>query len=456
MVPSLLPAAALLAAIQDAAPAAAAPPPALVPADTAWMLVSTALVLLMTPGVAFFYGGLVRAKNALNTMMMCMAAFGVCGIVWALLGYSLAFGTGGAFLGDLHYAFLNNVGVDPKGTIPHALFMAYQASFAVVTATLIAGAIIDRMRFGPYLSFIALWTIFVYAPIAHWVWGGGWLSRLGVLDFAGGTVVHINAGVAAVVAALVVGKRKDFGRTAMLPHNVPFAMLGASLLYFGWFGFNAGSALAANGSAAGAFATTMLAPMATLCVWMALDAVRTQRATAVGAATAIVVGLVVITPAAGFVSPKSAIIMGALGALPSYYAILWRSRTRLDDSLDVLAGHGVGGITGALLTGVFAEAAWGGTNGLLFGNPKQLVLQATGVGATIVYSAVASFVLLKAISLVGKLAADAREQGLGMDITQHGEEAYTHGEGAVLVLADDVAAQPVARHAAVATAGGVA
>jgi Amt family ammonium transporter len=255
------------------------------------------------------------------------------------------------------------------------------------------------------------------------VWGGGWLSKLGVLDFAGGTVVHINAGIAATVAAIVVGRRKDFGRQAMLPHNVPFALLGAALLYFGWFGFNAGSALAANGSAAGAFATTMLAPMATLCVWMGLDAVRTKRATAVGAATAIVIGLVVITPAAGFVSPKSAIIMGALGALPSYYAIVWRSRTRLDDSLDVLAGHGVGGITGAILTGVFAEAAWGGTNGLLYGNPKQLLLQVTGVVATIVYSAVASFVLLKVIGAVTALAADERAQGRGMDITQHGEEA---------------------------------
>jgi Amt family ammonium transporter len=419
------------------------------------MLVSTAFVLLMTPGVAFFYGGLVRAKNALNTMMMCMAAFGACGIVWALVGYSLAFGAGGAFLGDFSYAFLTNVGVEAKGTIPHALFMAYQASFAVVTATLIAGAIVDRMRFGPYLAFITLWTVFVYAPIAHWVWGGGWLSRLGVLDFAGGTVVHISAGIAAVVAALVVGKRKDFGRQAMLPHNVPFALLGAALLYFGWFGFNAGSALAANGSAAGAFATTMLAPMATLCVWMALDATRTKRATAVGAATAIVIGLVVITPAAGFVSPRSAIIMGALGAIPSYYAIVWRSRTRLDDSLDVLAGHGIGGITGALLTGVFAEAAWGGTNGLLFGNPRQFALQAVGVVATIAYSALMSFVLLKAIGMVTALAADPKSQGLGMDITQHGEEAYTHGEGAVLVLAD-VEAQPAARRAAVAAAGGVA
>jgi Amt family ammonium transporter len=330
--------------------------------------------------------------------------------------------------------------------------MAFQASFAVVTATLIAGAIVDRMRFGPYLAFISLWTIGVYAPIAHWVWGGGWLSKLGVLDFAGGTVVHINAGVAATVAALVVGKRKDFGRQAMLPHNVPFALLGAALLYFGWFGFNAGSALAANASAAQAFGTTMLAPMAALCVWMALDALRTKRATAVGAATAIVIGLVVITPAAGFVSPTSAIIMGALGAIPSYYAIVWRSRTRLDDSLDVLAGHGVGGMTGALLTGVFAEAAWGGTNGLLYGNPKQLGLQAIGVLATIVYSAVGSFVILKAIGLVTQLAADARAQGRGMDITQHGEEAYTHGDGAVLVMLD-AEAQPVTRRAPVATVG---
>ncbi|MEO8562197.1 MAG: ammonium transporter [bacterium] len=423
----------------------------MVPADTAWILIATALVLLMTPGVAFFYGGLVRAKNALNTMMMCMAAFGVCGVVWALLGYSLAFSAGGNYIGGFDYVALRGVGMEAKGSIPHILFMAYQCSFAVVTATLIAGAIVDRMRFGPYLAFITAWTIFVYAPIAHWVWGGGWLSKLGVLDFAGGTVVHINAGIAATVAAIVVGKRKDFGRQAMLPHNVPFALLGAALLYFGWFGFNAGSALAASTSAAQAFATTMLAPMAALCVWMALDALRTKRATAVGAATAIVIGLVVITPAAGFVSPTSAIIMGALGAIPSYYAIVWRSRTRLDDSLDVLAGHGVGGITGALLTGVFAEAAWGGTNGLLYGNPKQLALQAIGVGATIVYSAVASFVLLKLIGAVSPLTASAKAQGMGMDITQHGEEAYSHGEGAVLVL--DAETAPVTQRAPVAAAG---
>ena len=455
MVSSVLSTAAMLAAaVQEAAPAAP-PPPTIVPADTAWMLVSTALVLLMTPGVAFFYGGLVRAKNALNTMMMCMAAFGVCGVIWAVVGYSLAFSTGGNYLGDLNFLFLNNVGLDAKGSIPHVLFMCYQASFAVVTATLIAGAIVDRMRFGPYLAFITLWTVFVYAPIAHWVWGGGWLSKLGVLDFAGGTVVHINAGVAATVAALVVGRRKDFGRQAMLPHNVPFALLGAALLYFGWFGFNGGSALAANASAGQAFTTTMLAPMATLVVWILLDYFRTKRATAVGAATAIVIGLVVITPAAGFVSPQSAIFMGALGAIPSYYAIVWRSRTRLDDSLDVLAGHGVGGMTGALLTGVFADAAWGGTNGLLHGNPGQFLKQATGVGATIVYSAVASFVLLKVIGLVSALAADAKAQGRGMDISQHGEEAYASGEGALLVL-ESTESTPVARPAAVATAGGVA
>jgi ammonium transporter, Amt family len=366
--------------------------------------------------------------------MMCMAAFGVCGVIWAVIGYSLAFGTGGNYLGDFSYAFLNNVGVEAKGTIPHVLFMAYQASFAVVTATLIAGAIVDRMRFGPYLAFITLWTVCVYAPIAHWVWGGGWLSKLGVLDFAGGTVVHINAGVAATVAALVVGKRKDFGRQAMLPHNVPFALLGAALLYFGWFGFNGGSALAASTSAAQAFATTMLAPMATLVVWMLLDFFRNRHATAVGAATAIVIGLVVITPAAGYVSPMGALLLGAIGAVPSYYAIVFRARTRLDDSLDVLAGHGIGGITGALLTGVFADARWGGVDGLLHGHPGQLGLQAIGVAAAIVYSGVMSVVLLRLVGLVVPLRVADRAQGVGLDITQHGEEAYTHGEGALLLL----------------------
>jgi ammonium transporter, Amt family len=409
---------------------------AIVPADTAWMLVSTALVLLMTPAAAFFYGGLVRAKNALNTMMMCLAAFAVVGVLWALLGYSLAFAGTARWVGDAQFLLLRNVGLEARGTIPHLLFMAYQGTFAIITAALIAGAVVDRMRFGAYLTFIGAWSLVVYAPVAHWVWGSGWLASLGVLDYAGGTVVHINAGIAAPIAATLVGARKDYGRQAMLPHNVPFVLLGTSLLYFGWFGFNAGSALAADATAALAFTNTLFAPMAALAVWMALDAARTRRATAVGAATAIVIGLVVITPAAGFVSPSSALAMGAIGAVPSYFAILWRARTRLDDSLDVLAGHGVGGITGALLTGVFASAAWGGTDGLLHGRPAQLGLQAVGVLATMLYSGAATFALLKLIGLVVPLRAVARAEGVGMDITQHGEEAYSDGEGAVLVFRD--------------------
>jgi Amt family ammonium transporter len=413
---------------------AAAAPSAIVPADTVWILVSTALVLLMTPAAAFFYGGLVRAKNALNTMMMCFGAIGAVGVLWAVAGYSLAFSGTGRWIGDTSYFFLNGVGLEARGSIPHLLFMAYQCTFAIVTAVLIAGAVVERMRYGAFLAFISLWSLAVYAPMAHWVWGGGWLSVLGVLDFAGGTVVHVNAGVAAAVAALVVGRRKDYGRQAILPHNVPFVMLGTGLLYLGWFGFNGGSALAANGSAVQAFTTTLLAPMSALLVWMALDGMRARRATAVGAATAVVVGLVVITPAAGFVSPMGALVMGAIGVVPSYMAIVLRARTRLDDSLDVLGGHGIGGITGALLTGVFATAQWGGVDGLLHGRPVQLALQALGVAVAIVYSGVMSVVLLKLVGLVLPLRAVDRAQGVGLDITQHGEEAYTHGEGALLLL----------------------
>ncbi|MEO7502596.1 MAG: ammonium transporter [Gemmatimonadaceae bacterium] len=409
------------------------------------MLISTALVLLMTPAAGFFYGGLVRAKNALNTMMMCVGALAVVGVTWALIGYTLSFDGNSRWIGGMNYLLLNGVGLEAHGTIPHLLFMAFQGTFAILTAVLIAGAIVERMRFGAYLAFIGVWSLVVYAPVAHWVWGGGWLAQLGVLDYAGGTVVHINAGVAAVIAATVVGGRKDFGRQAMLPHNVPFVLLGAGLLYFGWFGFNAGSALAANGAAALAFTNTLLAPCAALAAWMALDAFRTRRATAVGAATAIVIGLVVITPAAGFVSPLSALAMGALGAVPSYFAIVWRARTRLDDSLDVLGAHGIGGMSGALLTGVFADAQWGGTSGLLFGHPAQLGIQAIGVVATIAYSSLGTLAVLKLVGLVMPLRASVRGEGVGMDITQHGEEAYTEGEGAVLVLHED-AESPV-RHA---------
>lgn len=405
--------------------------------DTAWMLVATAMVLLMTPALGFFYGGLVRSKNALNTMMMSVSALGFVGLAWALAGYSLAFGTGSPWLGDLSSVFLSGVGLEAKGTIPHILFMAYQGTFAIITAALISGAIVERMRFGQYLAFVTLWSLCVYAPVAHWVWGGGWLQQLGALDFAGGTVVHINAAAAALVAALVLKPRKDFARQAILPHNVPFTLLGAGLLWFGWFGFNGGSALGANASAALAFVNTMLAPIATLFVWTLLDLRRTGKATAVGAATGIVVGLVAITPAAGYVSPLSAILLGAVAAFPSYFALLWRARTRLDDSLDVVAAHGLGGIVGALLTGVLAQKAWNGqADGALFGNPRQLAIQAAGVAATLAYSAVGTFVLLKLVGLVAPLRATAREEGLGLDVTQHGEEAYSQGEGAILVLRD--------------------
>ena len=424
------------------------------PPDIAWMLVSTALVLLMTPALAFFYGGLVRSKNSLNTMMMSVAALGFVGVAWAVLGYSLAFGPGNAAIGDASRALLAGVGLEPQGTIPHLLFMAYQGTFAIITAALISGAIVERMRFGPYLAFITAWSLLVYAPVAHWVWGGGWLARLGALDFAGGTVVHVNAGTAALVAALVLGPRKDFARQAILPHNVPFTVLGAGLLWFGWFGFNAGSALAANAMAALAFVNTLLAPAATLVVWTLLDLLRTGRATAVGAATGIVVGLVAVTPAAGFVGPMAALALGAIAAVPSYYALLWRARTRLDDSLDVVAAHGVGGMTGALLTGVLASKAWNGTvDGALHGNPRQLGLQALAVLAAVAYSALATFVLLELVGVLARLRVRERDEGVGLDVSQHGEEAYTSGEGAILVLPHEIEPAPVSRAVAVAVEG---
>jgi Amt family ammonium transporter len=402
----------------------------------------------MTPALAFFYGGLVRSKNSLNTMMMSFAALGAVGLTWALAGYSLAFSEGNALVGGTANLLLNGIGLEPSGTIPQVLFLLYQGTFAIITAALISGAVVERMRFGPYLAFIVLWVLLVYAPMAHWVWGGGWLMSRGVLDFAGGTVVHINAGVSALVAATVLGVRKDYGRQAILPHNVPFVLLGAALLWFGWFGFNGGSALAANETAVLAFANTALAPMATLVVWVLLDYFRTGRATAVGVATAIVVGLVAITPAAGFVSPSSALLLGGIAAVPSYFVIVARSRTRLDDSLDVFAGHGVGGITGALLTGVFASKAWNsaGSDGLLAGNGSQLMTQALGVGAAILYSALATFVLLRVLGLVTALRAAPKTEGTGMDVTQHGEEAYASGEGSILVISEpapDLAPAPV-------------
>ena len=399
-------------------------------ADTAWMLVATALVLLMTPALAFFYGGLVRSKNALNTMMMSVIALGFVGIAWAVLGYSLAFAAGNNWIGDTSRIFLRGVGLEPQGTIPHLLFMCYQGTFAIITAALISGAIVERMRFSAYVTFITLWALVVYSPIAHWVWGGGWLAKWGALDFAGGTVVHVNAALAALVAAIVVGKRQEYPSSSLLPHNVPFTLLGAGLLWFGWFGFNAGSALAAGPIAGLAFTTTMLAPAATLIVWTFLDGFRSGKPTAVGAATAIVVGLVAVTPAAGFIGPMSAIALGGIAAVPSYIALQWRAKTSLDDSLDVVAAHGVGGSVGALLTGVFAQKALNGiADGALFGNPGQLVIQGAAILAAIVYSGVMSFVLLKLISIVLPLRAASGDETSGLDISLHGEEAYLHSDG---------------------------
>jgi Amt family ammonium transporter len=399
------------------------------------MLIATALVLLMTPALAFFYGGLVRSKNALNTMMMSFISLGFVGVLWAVIGYSLALSPGNNWIGDTSLAFLRGVGLGVEGTIvpvtiPHVLYMCFQGTFCIITAALISGAIVERMRFSAYVMFITMWALVVYGPVAHWVWGGGWLADMGALDFAGGTVVHVNAGIAALVAAICVGKRRDFKSSALLPHNVPFTLLGAGLLWFGWFGFNAGSALAASPIAGLAFATTMLAPAGTLVVWALLDAIRQQKTTAVGAATGIVVGLVAVTPAAGFIGPMSAIALGAIAAVPSYFGLVWRAKTQLDDSLDVVAAHGVGGTVGALLTGVFAQKALNGiADGALFGNPGQVATQLIAVLATLAYSGVMSFVLLKAIGLVIPLRADAGDESVGLDVTQHGEEAYIHALG---------------------------
>ena len=396
------------------------------------MLISTALVLLMTPMLAFFYGGLVRSKNALNTMMMSFIALGFGGIIWALIAYSLAFAPGNDWIGGTSRALLNGVGIEPVSqapTIPHMLYMSYQATFAIITAALISGSIVERMRFSAYLTFISLWGIVVYAPIAHWVWGGGWLAKMGALDFAGGTVVHVNAAMAAVACAIAVGNRREYPSSSLLPHNVPFTLMGAGVLWFGWFGFNAGSALAANGIAGLAFTATFLAPAATLVVWTFLDYIRSGKPTAVGAATAIVVGLVAITPAAGFVGPMNAIWLGGIAAIPSYLVLQWRAKTNFDDSLDVLAAHGVGGTVGALLTGVFAQKAFNGiADGALYGNPGQLGIQATAVAAAAIYSFVASFILVKVIGLVIALRPSPEDEMMGLDISQHGEEAYLHVE----------------------------
>jgi ammonium transporter, Amt family len=407
--------------------------------DTAWILVATALVLMMTPALGLFYAGLVRSKNTLNTFMMSVCSLGVVTVAWVVVGYSLAFDEGNGFIGGLDHAFLRGVNLDAHAglQIPDLLFVVFQASFCIITAALISGAVVERIRFGPYLVFIALWACLVYAPMAHWVWGGGWLQTRGVLDFAGGVPVEMASGFSALAAALVVGARRDYGRQALLPHNAVFALLGAGLLWFGWFGFNGGSALAANGSAALAFANTLFAPAAALVVWIIADTLRGGRATAIGVATAIIVGAVAITPAAGFISPMSALLLGAVAAVPSYLFIVYRTRTRLDESLDVLAAHGLGGVTGILFIGLFAEASWNGVqDGLFFGEPIQLGRQALAVLAATTFSFTATYVLIRLVGFVAPIRASERDEGIGMDVTQHGEEAYTSGDGAILVGGD--------------------
>jgi len=398
--------------------------------DTAWVLISAALVFLMSPGLAFFYSGLVRRKNALNTLMMTFVAMSIGSLMWMILGYSLAFSTGTSIIGGLSAAFLNQVGQLPNAyapTIPALVFASFQGMFAVITPAIISGAVVERMSFRAYLTFFALWSVLVYAPVAHCVWGeGGWIHNLGALDFAGGTVVHITAGVAALVCAILLGPRHDHKRAPLIPHNVPFVLLGAGLLWFGWFGFNAGSALAANGTAALAFVTTNIGASSAMLCWLVLEWYRSGKPTAVGAATGAVVGLVGITPAAGYVAPWAALLIGMITAAVCFSVLQLRSKTALDDTLDVFACHGVGGICGALLTGVFAMKALNaaGADGLVAGNIGLLGLQAIAVLSTIAYTAVATGGLVLLVKVFMPIRAGLREELEGLDRHAHGEEAY--------------------------------
>jgi Amt family ammonium transporter len=408
--------------------------------DTAWMLAATALVLLMTPALGLFYAGLVRSKNTLNTFMMCIGAIAVAAVAWAVIGYSFAFDEGNGFIGGFGYAFLSGVGLEPRdgSTIPHLLFMAFQATFCIITVALISGAVVERMRFGAFLLFSALWAILVYSVLAHWAFGGGWLIENGTIDFAGGVPVEMGSGFSALAAALIVGARKDYGRQALLPHNAVYVLLGAGLLWFGWFGFNGGSGFGVGDASILAFANTLLCPAATLVVWFALDAIRGRQVTAVGAATAIIVGCVLITPAGGFISPGWALALGALGALPSYAVIVWRPRTRVDETLDVLAAHGTAGLTGILFAGLVAQESWNGVaNGLFYGDASTFGWQVIAAVVTPLYAFVMTFVLLKLVGFLMPLRATDPQQASGMDVLEHGEEAYASGEGAILIAPPD-------------------
>lgn len=398
-------------------------------ADTAWMLIATALVMIMTPTLGFFYGGLVRKKNILSILMQCMVILSVISIQWILFGYSLAFGPDkGGIIGSLEWAFLRGVGLDPLPgqTIPHQLFVCFQMMFAVITPALIIGAFAERIKFSGFVVFTVLWATFVYDPMAHWVWGtGGWLANMGALDFAGGTVIHITAGISALIFAILIGKRKGNGSSSS-PHNLPFAVLGAAFLWFGWFGFNAGSALGVKGQTVSAFLNTNTAAAAAAITWMLLDWFTHENPTALGVITGLVAGLVAITPAAGYVTPIASIIIGAGGSLLGFIFVSYvKKKFGYDDSLDVFGVHGIAGIWGALATGLFASKAIGGTDGFFYGNPHQLLVQVITVLVAIVVSAIGTFILYKICDFLIGMRVEAREEYIGLDLTQHHEAAYT-------------------------------
>jgi ammonium transporter, Amt family len=400
--------------------------------DTAFMLVSAALVMLMTPGLAFFYGGMVRGKNVLGTMMQSFMALAIISVQWIVIGYSLGFGPDkGHVIGGLEWIGLRGVGMTPNpdyaATIPHQTYMIYQCMFAVITPALITGAIAERMKFKTYLVFMLLWATLVYDPIAHWVWGtGGWLHNMGALDFAGGTVVHVSSGVSALVAALMIGRRRGYPDEPMPPHNLPYTLLGTGLLWFGWFGFNAGSAVTAGTSSTAAFVATHAAAASAAIGWMTMDWLVKGRPTALGAASGAVAGLVAITPASGYVGPLSAIVIGATAGCVCFLAVTLRARTTVDDSLDVFGVHGTGGTLGALMTGLFAQKAVNaaGADGLFFGNAGLFGTQLVAVLATWVYSATVTFVLLKVLDATMGLRVNAEQEDEGLDVVEHGESAY--------------------------------
>ena len=419
--------------------------------DTAWMLVATALVLLMTIGLGLFYAGLVRAKNSLNTFMMSISAMAIAGVTWALSA-TPSHSTGPETNRGPQLRRVHDVTFEPNPsygtTIPHLVFFAFQATFCIITTALISGAVVERMRFGTWMIFAALWSVLVYSVMAHWAFGGGWLFERGTLDFAGGVPVEMASGFSALAAALVVGARKDYGRLALLPHNSIFVLLGAGLLWFGWFGFNGGSGFNTGNNSVLAFTNTLLTPACSLLAWFLLDLLRGRRVTAVGAATAIIVGCVLITPAGGFVSPGWAMALGFAGALPCYAVIVLRPRTRVDETLDVLAAHGIAGFTGILFIGFFAQQNWNGiSDGLFYGNASTRRPGACGAGRSHLRVR-ATFILLKVMQLVMPLRVSEHQEALGLDTEQHGEEAYPTGEGAILVTPEagvegEVAVKPV-------------